>query len=183
MPKRLARLPDVFFANDRYPGKIMGAHEHGINVQDLRARRFIVGVDQAHQGISEEWRKLAASGLELCRSVGLLDHLHQVGMDLKARVPLPDHIRRPFVSLAFREDGPREFELAQASRQGKHLFASRRSVGHGAQAIAKLQQGIEGGEPLVVHDRAHTIGHLSPNPDCLRALLRRSSQHVDDLVL
>ena len=32
--------------------------------------------------------------------------LHQVGMDLKARVPLPDHIRRPFVSLALGEDGP-----------------------------------------------------------------------------
>src|SRR5579862_9055540 len=106
LSEQLRSLPQRLDALDAVPGKIMGAYEQRIIVQRLCTGRFIVGVVQTDQGISQERPELTARFLNLrMRSVRRLEQFGQVGAHLHVGVVVVVDSRSPFRSLAVGEDG------------------------------------------------------------------------------
>ena len=66
LAKEFRGLPERLDAADGFSGKIVGADEERIIVQRLRARRFVVGIVQADESISQERCELAACIVNLC---------------------------------------------------------------------------------------------------------------------
>src|SRR5580658_3658587 len=135
LTKQLRSLPDVFDTRNRVPREVMGADEKRIVMQNLRSRRFVVGVVQTDQRIPQEWAELAARLLHLLGRTGL-DHPSQIRAHLQFGVTVVVNSRRPLRSLTTAKNRTRHFKFPKPARQRNQIVSLGSSMRHGLQTIA-----------------------------------------------
>ena len=90
-------------------------------MQNLSSGRFIVGVIQSHQRVSEERGKLSARLKDLvCRS-RLANDLREIGLHFQIGVTVVINSRAPFFPLTLLEDRLRHLELTQFTCQRRQV--------------------------------------------------------------
>src|ERR1700722_1584924 len=121
----------------------MRANEKGIVVQDLRARRLIVGVIQSNQRVSQKGSELATGCLQLRGRARRLDYFCQVGFDLQFRVAGAVYRGRPVDFLCAGEDRTRQLEFPKLACESEQPWARGLPVRHLVQAIAEREKRVE----------------------------------------
>src|ERR1700733_3220553 len=120
----------------------MRTHKEWIVVQELGARRFVVGEIQTDQRVPEKRRELTASGFQLRRRARCFYYLGNVNVHLQLTMTVGIDPRRPFCLLALGEDGPGQLKFLEFISQGDQAAARRRSLRHTRKPVAQSEQRV-----------------------------------------
>src|SRR5579863_348448 len=184
LAKEFRGLPECLDAADRFSRKVVGADKERIIVQRLGARRLVVGIVQANQSVSQKRGQLTARLVNLSgRSGRRLEDLWYIGLHLHVSVMIVVDSRRPFGSLAVREDGPRHLKFPGLGSQADHPLRRRFPSRLFGQRVPEGQKRVERDQSLVVEYGADPGGKLAMYLISLGSTLPRPRQQVDDFVL
>ena len=132
-------LPELGHAHDGFARKIVRTHKERIVVQDLGARRLVVGVIQADQRVPEKRRKLAAGGFQLRTRTGRLDYFGNVNVHLQLAMTVGVDSGRPFCLLALGKDRAGQLEFLEFVGQGDQVAARGRSLRHARKPVTECE--------------------------------------------
>src|SRR5260370_12737820 len=183
LTEELRSTPETLHTHDSVSRKIMGANKERIVVEHLRPRRFVIGVVQPHQGVSQEGSELAAGIFQLGASSPRLQDLRQVGLHLQLCVTVVVDAGGPFCSFGCRENWTGHLKLRKLCSQGKQGTSNLFSSGHVSQPLGQRQKRVEGDQALAIHHRANSFRNLLVNALALATRLVWTSEQLDDFVL
>src|SRR6516162_8706530 len=101
----------------------MGADEERIVMQNLGARRLVVGIVQTHQCVPEKRGQLSAGGFQLRLRSWASKDFGEVGSNLQFSVPAAVNNGRPRTLFVSGEDGPGHLEFTEVSGQRQKTVA------------------------------------------------------------
>src|SRR5207247_3163638 len=154
----MRRLPKSFQADDAFSRKIMRANEKRIMVENLGAGRFIVGVIEPYECVSQKGSELAAGFHQLLGRTRRLNYLRQARVHLQFRVTVIVNSRGPLLSFAISENWLGHLEFPEFPGQRKQGIAGGVSSGNFAQAVTEGQEGVERNQALLVQNRSDSVG-------------------------
>ena len=151
-------LPGFFSRCGHPPGKIMGTNEERTAVEDLSARRLVVGIIQTDQGVAQERSEQPASFIQLARRIGCLNLLGQIGARLQGGMRVIDESGGPFASFSAGENGQGHLELPELSRETNQRLRSSPPLRHFIHAGTQLQQCFQRDQTLRIQYSMDSFG-------------------------
>src|SRR5229473_8202298 len=120
--EQLRRLPKSFQTDDSVSRKIMRANEKRIMVENLGAGRLIVGIIEAHEGVSQKRSELAAGFRQLFGRTRRLNYLRQVRAHLQFRMTVIVNSCGPLISFAISENWLGHLEFPEFPAKGSKVL-------------------------------------------------------------
>src|ERR1700730_3110055 len=161
----------------------MRANEKRIMVENLGPRRFIVGVIEAYESVSQKRSKLAPGLSELFGRTRRLNCLRQVRVHLQFRMAVIVNSCGPPLSLAISENWLGHLEFPEFGGQRKQGISRGVSSCNFAQAVTQRQEGVERNQTLLIQNGPHSVGHQFMHALAFRSRLLGTRKQINDFVL